>query len=103
MSHSDAFQEAAAGVGSKFRKIDDTVIGCVTTAALDMFHYYDFVNRTVIVRVEQKDHINVIAFKDADAQTLQFMHKKLIALGGNPPPLPEKESARSLITKGQQP
>ena len=103
MSHADDFAAPAGKTQSKFTKIDSAVLCYKTTAGLDMYHYYDFIARTVLVRVEQKEHINVITFANADAQTLSFMHGKLIELGGTPPPLPEPENAPfSPIRKGPQ-
>lgn len=102
MSHTDEFAAAAGKTQSKFTKIDSAVLCYKTTAGLDMYHYYDFIARTVLIRVEQKEHINVVTFANADAQTLSFMRDKLIELGGNPPPLPvpqPDEKTPSVIKK----
>ncbi len=100
MSHSEDFAAAAAKSASKFTKTDSAVLCSKTTATLDMYHYYDFINRTVLVRVEQKEHINVIPFRDCEPDTLAFMHARLVELGGTPPPLPVSDAKRSLIAKG---
>lgn len=100
MPHSEDFAAAAAKSGSKFTKIDSAVLCCKTTAALDMYHYYDFINRTLLVRVEQKEHINIVHFRDIEPEVLGFMHARLVELGGNPPPLPVSDAKRPLITKG---
>lgn len=102
MSHADDFAAAAGKPQNKFAKIDDAVICYKTTAALDIFHYYDFISRMVLVRVEQKEHINIINFSDSDRETLTFMRDKLISMGGNPPPLPAvqpDDKAPSIIKK----
>ena len=49
---------------------------------------FDFLLRAVII----VDNKVTIPFREFDRDTLEFMHDKLIELGGNPPPLPAKES-----------
>lgn len=107
MTPLEDFTAAATHVpGSKFIRTDAAVLAVTVRAHLDIVHFYDFFTRTVLTRVENKDHNHLIHFRDADPETLAFMHAKLIELGGKPPALPayvDNSRAPRMIAKATVP
>lgn len=91
---------------NKFTRIDATVLAVLVQAKVAIVHYYDFLTRTVVTRVESKDHNHLVHFRDADPETLAFMHAKLVELGGKPPALPayvDNSRAPRMIAKATVP
>ncbi len=94
-----AFNEAATSV-SKYLKIDDVVLRYTTTASSDLVHYYDFVSRMMVLRIQSKESTHLVHFRDIDPETLSFMRDKLVELGGKPPALPTVRDPFNPVKKG---
>ena len=52
------------------------------------YHYYNFVMRALISRINGDGGCTVTPFSQFDHESLEFMRDKLIELGGKPPALP---------------
>jgi hypothetical protein len=52
--------------------------------------YYDFLSRTVSFLVAGSTQDRTLTFAEMDPEVLEIHREKLIALGGNPRPLPGK-------------
>lgn len=90
-----AFADAAdACRGTQFTKADNASIRYqFDTSSTDIYHIYNFITRTLCVRLYNKENFHVIPFREVDPDVLHFMREKLIDLGGTPPPLPAQDAS----------
>ena len=62
------------------------------------YSYFHFVTRTM--SVHSSHGLAVVPFSQLDREVLEFMHAKLVEMGGRPPALPAADSGkRELIQK----
>lgn len=74
----------------------------ISTNGSTIYNTYDFLGRTLITQTGNSGSSPVVTpFSQLDRESLEFMHAKLVKLGGEPPALPvrEDEKARPALPK----
>jgi hypothetical protein len=90
-----------------FEKYSDvTLTARISSPVTTIFNTYDFVGRTLITQTGSTgSSASVTPFSQLDRESLEFMHARLVKLGGKPPALPlrDEEKARPTLPKPRPP